>query len=87
MTTSLTIDNLDAEIIECLQAEADRRGVDVGAVAKQVLEEGLGPVTKGSAGPPYRDLKALAGTWSDEEAEAFLSIIADFDRIDEDMWK
>ena len=35
--------------------------------------------------PPYRDLDALAGTWSDEEAEEFLSAIADFERVDEGL--
>ena len=32
------------------------------------------------------ELIALAGTWTDEDAEAFMASIADLDQIDEGMW-
>ena len=32
------------------------------------------------------ELAALAGTWTDQEAEAFMASIADLDQIDQDMW-
>jgi len=54
---------------------------------RELLNEALGPVTKETSTAPHHDLDALAGTWSDEEADSFLSTIADFDRVDEDLWK
>ena len=35
----------------------------------------------------YNDLDHLAGTWSDKDFEEFLQATADFDKIDENMWK
>lgn len=37
--------------------------------------------------PPYHDLDALTGTWSDAEAEEFLDATRDFGKIDEEMWR
>jgi len=87
VATSITIDDMDGKILERLRAEAERRGVDIGTVVRELLNEALGPVTKETSTAPHHDLDALAGTWSDEEADSFLSTIADFDRVDEDLWK
>ena len=87
MTVSITVDNLDAQLVESLRAEARRRGVDVSAVVRELLNEGIRPLANTTAAPPYRDLHALAGTWSDKEADSFLWAIADLGCVDEDMWK
>ena len=84
MTISI---DLDDDIVKCLQTEARQRGMDVSAVVKELLAKKLTPTAKTPAGPPYHDLDALAGTWSEEEAKVFLSAVADFECVDEDMWK
>ena len=86
MTVSITIENLDADIIERLRDEARRRGVDVSVLAGKLIEESLPPATEESP-PPYHDLDHLAGTWSKEDATAFLAATADFEQVDEDLWK
>ena len=86
MSVSITIDKLDPEVVERLRAEAQQRGVDVSVVVKELIYERLGPADKEDATGSCRDLKALAGTWSPEEAKEFLSVIADFTRVDEDLW-
>lgn len=83
MGTSITIDNLDGEILARLRCEAERRGVDLSVVVAELIERGLGPAPSGSDGLPHHDLDALAGTWSDEQADAFLSAIADLQSVDE----
>jgi len=35
----------------------------------------------------YRDLDWFIGTWTDEEADAFLKVIEDFEQVDEDLWQ
>jgi len=35
----------------------------------------------------YTELDHLAGTWSDEDYEDFQKRVADFEKIDEKMWK
>ena len=83
MRTSITIDNLDGKILERLRCEAERRGVDLSVVLTELIERALGPVPNGSEGLPHHDLDALAGTWSDEEANAFLAAVADLQSVDE----
>jgi hypothetical protein len=38
-------------------------------------------------GQTYHDLDALAGTWSDDDARSFDAAVADFGRVDQDLWK
>lgn len=82
MVVSLTIENLDADIVERLRNEAQRRGVDVGVVASELLKEGLDTISRAHVGQTHHDLDALAGTWSNEEANAFLSAVTDLRQID-----
>jgi hypothetical protein len=37
--------------------------------------------------PAYYDLDALAGTWSADEAAAFLHAVADFEHVDPVLWQ
>ncbi|NQU25549.1 MAG: ribbon-helix-helix protein, CopG family [Candidatus Nealsonbacteria bacterium] len=87
MAISITIENLDEEVVDRLRAEAQRRGVDLSELVRELVGNRL--VTRITEGdqPPYHDLDALAGTWSQEQAETFLSSVAVFGRVDEDIWK
>lgn len=84
---TVTIENLDTETLRQLHEEAGRCGLDIGTVAGRLLKESL---RRRKGTPPDRScrgLEALAGTWSNEEAEAFLSVIADFNKIDRELWR
>jgi hypothetical protein len=35
----------------------------------------------------YHDLDALAGTWTAEEASEFLKALADFEQVDQELWR
>jgi hypothetical protein len=35
----------------------------------------------------YHDLDILAGTWTTEETQEFLTAIADFNQVDEKLWQ
>lgn len=87
MSVSLTISNLDDDTFRRLQAEAQRRGVDLPAAASAVLAEGLKSQPSLRSGMPHHDLDHLAGTWSEAEAKEFLDAIADFGRIEPEMWQ
>lgn len=87
MGNPLTIE-VDPVTLEQLRNEARRRGVDVSDVALESLKRGLPTVrTAVTGGPPYHDLDAFAGTWSDAEANEFLAAIKDFGRIDPELWR
>lgn len=89
MTENITIDNLDTEVLSRLRAEAHRRGIEVGELIAELLTSVLGSIPEGDTGRPHekRSLADLAGTWTHEEAEAFLAALTDFEQIDQDLWK
>jgi|WetSurMetagenome_2_1015567.scaffolds.fasta_scaffold807336_2 hypothetical protein len=87
MIASLTIDNLNPETLTRLLGEAERRGVDVNVLVKEIIQDRLGPVAKSNATQPQHDLDALAGTWSAEEAAGFLATLSDMRQCDEDLWR
>jgi hypothetical protein len=87
MGVSVTVENLDADIVDRLHVEALRRGVDVGVVIKQIIRDGLYFRTAPDSTQTHHDLDALAGTWTTEDAESFLSATANLREVDEDLWK
>jgi len=89
MTEHITIDNLDTEVISRLRAEAHRRGIEVGELIAELLTSVLGSTREPDANglQEKRSLADLAGTWTHEEAEAFLAALTDFEQIDQDLWK
>ncbi|MDB5289220.1 MAG: hypothetical protein JWL69_461 [Phycisphaerales bacterium] len=87
MTTSITIDGLDAAVVARLRAEARRLGVDLTQVARDALRRGLPLPSIDSGDAEYHDLDFLAGTWTEADAQEFTAAAADFDRIDPELWK
>jgi hypothetical protein len=87
MGVSVTLDDLDVDTLDRLRVEAGRRGIDVGALIKQMIRDELSPVAASQADQTHHELDSLAGTWSAQDAEEFLSATADFRRNDEDLWK
>lgn len=87
MEASLTIQNLDQTTLNRLQAEARRRGVALSVVAREALVRGLPAPSPNDAHAIHHDLDSLAGTWSEDDAHAFLSAVGDFEQIDGELWK
>ena len=87
MPRSIMIDDIDDATASWLMAEAKRQGVSVERVAGQLLQRGLEWERRRTELPTYHDLDALAGTWSEDEAMAFLQAIADFEHVDPALWQ
>jgi hypothetical protein len=88
MSKSITIRHLDEATIDWLDAEARRRGTDVERIVIELIHQGAKTTTPPQEGlPVFHDLDALAGTWTQEEAEEFLQATADFRRVDEALWQ
>jgi hypothetical protein len=87
MSMSVTIDNLSPVVLDRLQVEAQRRGVDVKAVVKELIESGLGPAAADNTAQVHHDLDELAGTWTSQEADKFLADVATMRQCDEDLWQ
>ena len=87
MPRSITIEDIDDATASWLAEEARRRGVSVESVAGQLLQSGLEWERRRAALPTYDDLDALAGTWSEDEAAAFLQAVATFEHVDPLLWQ
>ena len=84
MTTSLTIHQIDKQLVEKLESEAARRGVDVDRVVSDALARSF-PLA--SSPTKKRDLSHFAGTWTQEEYEEFKQNTVCFEKIDEELWR
>ena len=81
----IDLQDLDQTIAEQVAQEAQRHHLNLNEFILSLLKLGL-LTWQQTEQPPYHDLDALAGTWSDEEADQFASTISDFSQIDESLW-
>jgi len=87
MPRSITIPDVDDTTVTWLVEEARRRGLSMEMVAGLLLRRGLEWERRRAELPAYHDLDALAGTWSEDEAVAFLQAVADFEQVDSSLWQ
>lgn len=83
---AFSLRGLDEKAAAQLRARAKREGVSVNTLLQQFTRQGLG-LQRARRRVVHHDLDALAGTWTADEAEAFLSAIEDCERVDEDSWR
>ncbi|MEN3332452.1 MAG: hypothetical protein V7641_1817 [Blastocatellia bacterium] len=87
MSAPITIQNMDEATAKWIDEEAQRRGVSTEALVVELIHKGIDLERQESHPQTYHDLDALAGTWSEEEANEFLNAIADFEQVDEKLWR
>jgi hypothetical protein len=87
--SSLTISNLDTLVLQRLRDLAHRQGKSESELAAELIEQAVRSDSRptGSNGRGPRDVKRLAGTWTEEQADAFDRAVASFGQVDEDLWK
>jgi hypothetical protein len=87
MEQPVTITQLDTAATEWIEREAQRTGLPVEMVIRQLIYRGLEVELQQARRQRHHDLDALAGTWSAEEADEFRNAIADLDQIDPTLWQ
>jgi hypothetical protein len=80
---TIVLDNLDDTSATWLEQEAERQGLPVEQVVLLLIQQAI----ENAQLVAHHDLDHLAGTWSDEEADEFLRITADFEQVDEKLWQ
>ena len=83
MSVAISIPRVDDATAARLRIEAERRGITIEELVLELVQQGI----ENLEAPPYHDLDALAGTWSKEEADEFLKAIAEFEQVDEKLWR
>ena len=80
----MTLRKIPEELERQLRRVAKERGQSLNKTAIELMMEALGlkkePERK-------RDLSQLAGSWSQEEADAFDRNVQIFEQVDEEMWR
>ena len=75
---TLVLENLPPTVTQALEKRAQEEGRALQDVAIDALQRGL-------AQPAARDLSDIAGTWVEDPA--FDQAVAEFERVDSDLWK
>ncbi|GAB4415237.1 MAG: hypothetical protein OHK0032_11400 [Thermodesulfovibrionales bacterium] len=83
---AITIRGIDNEIAKALKQQARKEGSSVNTLVLRIVREALG-LEKKRRTAVYTDLDHLAGTWGEKDYTEFQKRIADFETIDEKMWK
>jgi len=79
---TITVRGLGADELAALKQEAEREGISMNRLAlRRLLDQ---PPAATMTGPSALD--ALAGTWSQQEADAFQAAIAPLEQVDPDLW-
>ncbi len=85
MEQPLTIIQLDNTATQWIEREAQRIGVPMEAIVRQLIYRGLEVQRQKARRQRHDELGALAGTWSAEEADEFNNAVAEFSEIESGM--
>lgn len=83
---TMSIRGLDDQALAQLKSQAEQEGSSLNGLVLRLLQ-GAGPSVSSGILKKFNDLDALAGTWSDEEAQAFERNTAAFAEVDAALWK
>ena len=82
---SMSIRGLDDQVLARLKSQAKQEGSSLNSLVLRLLQ-GSGAATPHTVLKKFDDLDALAGTWSDKEAQAFERDTAAFAEGDATLW-
>ncbi|MEK6590615.1 MAG: antitoxin [Nitrospinota bacterium] len=83
---TITIRGIDDEIAMALKKQAKKENTSINSIVLKIVKESLGLRKKGRT-VTYTDLDHLAGTWDEKDYTEFQNRVADFEVIDENLWK
>jgi hypothetical protein len=83
--TAITLRNIPTKLQEVIQRRAGRDGLSLNKTVIRMLEEAAGQRTT-TGRELHHDLDHLAGTWSNEEAEAFETALVEQRKVDPELW-
>lgn len=86
MISSIHLRKVDENLMMALKQEAANRKVSVNTLILILLQCGLGLDHRRKL-PVYHDLDSFIGTWSAADLKEFKRNVADFEKIDEDLWR
>lgn len=83
---TMSIRGLDDKILARLKNQAEQEGGSLNSLVLRLLQNN-NATTQLNGLKKFDDLDALAGTWSEEEAQAFERNTAAFAEVDSALWR
>ena len=80
--TTITVRGLGPDDLASLKQQAEREGISMNRLALRRLVDKPQPESNGVPS----ELEALAGTWSQEEADRFEAAIAPLEQVEPGLW-
>lgn len=82
---AITLRKISPKLQEAIQKRAGAEGLSLNKTVLRMLEEAAGQ--RSVRREVHNDLDHLAGTWFEEEAEAFEVALAEQRKIDPELWR
>lgn len=82
----MTIRGLEDSVVQTLKEKAKQEGTSVNSVLVEIIKEQLG-FKKRPRSVIHHELDKLAGTWSKKDYLEFQQKTADFEKVDEEIWR
>jgi hypothetical protein len=84
--TTMTLRGIDEPLAQTLKELARSQGVSLNTLTLRMIREATG-IDKMKRNLVYHDLDSLAGTWSEEDEDAFKAATRSLETVDQEMWK
>lgn len=84
---AISIRGIDEKAIVRLKKQAQQEGGSLNSLVVRLLETVAGGHSPGKSPQHFDDLDALQGTWSEQEARDFESVVGNFAQVDPALWK
>lgn len=87
MDNEITLNNLDRPLLQKLRSEAKRSGMDLNSLILSLIRKSLGLEAQTPNSKDLKTLDQLAGSWSTEDYNNFISNTESFNTIDDQIWQ
>lgn len=81
---SLTVHNIDIQLMKIIEAKAIEWGLSLNKTIKKLLQQQLMPQNEQKDENPFNE---IAGKWTATEHKAFEENTTQFSQIDESLWQ
>ena len=82
--SQITLRNLPESVERAIRKRAEEKHISLNQSATELLQQALGT---NEERPRHRNLRDLAGTWNDTEADVFDRRVKELRSIDPEIWK
>ena len=84
---AITLRNVPQPVQRLIERKAAKEGLSLNKAVIRLLEDATEGGVRRQSSRRFHDLDHLAGTWTDAEADAFNTALAEQRKVDPELWK